>query len=195
MDRVVVRLTANGAVDTTFGTKGINTLNIGNLGDSPRNGFVQPDGKIISSGYMAAPTGVGTQMSNRVVVHAAERRRRALDTTFGSKGMVNSNPFQPADPINTEWGHGRGLRHGYQGGKYVTTGYGRAATSGAVDLVSFRSPARASWTPPGAPTAVFTLDVVGDNDRGRNLVVLPDNRVLMHGQRRSDHGQHRRHGC
>ena len=67
-DRVVVRLSANGAVDATFGTMGFHTLNIANLSDSARNGIVQTDGKIVSVGYTSQPTGVGTQTANRIVL-------------------------------------------------------------------------------------------------------------------------------
>ena len=33
-----------------------------------RNGIVEPDGKIVTSGYYSQPTGVGTQTANRIVL-------------------------------------------------------------------------------------------------------------------------------
>lgn len=51
-DRVVARITTNGALDETFNAnpaanarKGFYALDIGGLGDSARHGLVQPDGK------------------------------------------------------------------------------------------------------------------------------------------------------
>ncbi|HYH98487.1 hypothetical protein [Hyalangium sp.] len=182
VDRVVVRLSASGAVDTAFGTNGFSTLNLSNLGDNARNGIVQPDGKIVSSGYTSQPTGVGTQASNRVVLTRLNDDGKA-DTTFGSKGVVNSMPLQPADPLNTEWGMAEAYAVGHQtqSGKYVTTGYGRTAPSGQVDLVSFRYTSAGQLDTSWGTNGTFLLDVVGDNDRGRNLVVLPDDRVFMVG--------------
>jgi uncharacterized delta-60 repeat protein len=179
-DRVVVRLTANGAVDTTFGTNGVQTLNIANLGDNPRNGIVQADGKIVSSGYTSQPTGVGTQAVNKVVLQRLNDNG-SLDNAFGSKGVVNSLPIQPADPVTQEWGMAEAYAAGYQSGKYVTTGYGRAAPTGTVDMVSFRYTSTGQLDPTWGTNGTVTLDLVGDNDRGRNMIVLPDDRVLVVG--------------
>jgi uncharacterized delta-60 repeat protein len=179
-DRVVVRLTANGTVDSAFGTNGVSTLNLANLPDNARNGIVQPDGKIVSSGYTAQPTGVGTQTANRIVL-ARYNDDGKPDTTFGARGVLNSMPIQPADPVNTEWGMIEAYAVGYQSGKYVTTGYGRTAASGTVDLVSFRYTSTGQLDTTWGTDGLFKLDLVGDNDRGRNLVILPDDRVLMAG--------------
>jgi len=180
LDRVVVRLTANGTVDTAFGTSGVSTLNVSNLTDNARHGLVQPDGKIVTSGYTPQPTGVGTQTGNRIVLTRLNDDGKT-DTTFGSKGVVNSMPIQPADPINTEWGYAEAYSVGYQSGKYVTTGYGRFGATGTVDLLAFRYTSTGQLDTTWGTNGVFSLDVVGDNDRGRNMVVLPDDRVFMVG--------------
>jgi uncharacterized delta-60 repeat protein len=180
VDRVIVRLTANGEVDTTFATKGVHTLNIANLGDQCRSGMIQPDGKLVSAGYTSQPTGVGTQSANRVVL-ARLSNTGALDTSFGSKGVLNSAPFQSSSPT-TEWGMAEAYAVGLQStGKYVTTGYGRTAASGTVDLVSFRYTESGELDTTWGTNGSFVLNLVGDNDRGRNMVVLPDDRVFMVG--------------
>ena len=97
-DRAVVRLTAAGALDTSFGTMGQTLLSIGALGDNARHGIVQMDGKIVASGYTNQPTGVGNQTANAVVL------TRLLDTgmpdtTFGASGIVNANPFRSPDGV------------------------------------------------------------------------------------------------
>ncbi|MCI0573661.1 MAG: hypothetical protein L0Y66_23235 [Myxococcaceae bacterium] len=181
VDRAVVRLTPNGARDVSFASEGVHTLDIANLNDTTRNGFVQADGKIVVSGYTSQPTGVGTQAANKIVLLRLNENGTA-DTSFGVGGVVNSAPFVPADPINTPWGIAEAYAVGRTShGEYVTTGYGRAASSGKVDLVSFRytdTGARdMTWNTSGSQV----LDLVGEDDRGRNLVVLPDDRVLMVG--------------
>jgi uncharacterized delta-60 repeat protein len=180
-DRVVVRLTANGALDDSFATKGVHTLNMSNLSDQGRAGIVQADGKIVASGYLAQPTGVGAQTANRIVLMRLDEAG-ALDNSFGVKGVLSSAPLQPANPTTTEWGTVEAYGVGRQStGKYVTTGYGRAASTGTVDLLSFRYTASGELDTSWGTNGSFILNVVGDNDRGRNMVVLPDDRVFMVG--------------
>jgi len=181
MDRVVVRVNANGTLDETFGTKGVHTLNMSGLIDQPKHGLVQPDGKIVASGYVSAPTGVGAQSANRVVLLRLNENGTA-DNTFGSKGVVSSAPFTSADPLRTEWGMAEAYSVGLQStGKYVTTGYGRTAASGAVDVVAFRYTADGQLDTTWGTSGAFVLDVSGDNDRGRDMCVLADDRVAMVG--------------
>jgi uncharacterized delta-60 repeat protein len=68
-----------------------------------------------------------------------------------------------------------------QGDKYVTTGYGRAGPTGPVDAVSFRYTATGVLDTGWGNAGIVNLDVLGDNDRGRNLLVLPDMRVVIAG--------------
>ncbi|HEY0715548.1 MAG TPA: hypothetical protein VGF45_22895 [Polyangia bacterium] len=179
-DRVVVRLTPAGANDTTFGTMGSNVLNINNLGDNARTGIVQADGKIVSSGYTNQPTGAGTQTANKIVL------LRLLDngmpdTTFGMDGVVNALPFAP-NPTTGLFGMVEAYAVGRQStGAYVTTGYGRVAAMGTVDMVSFRFGPNGAVDNTWGTSGAAVLDLVGENDRGRNLVVLPDDRVFITG--------------
>ncbi|WP_437980589.1 hypothetical protein [Sorangium sp. So ce117] len=168
-DRAIVRLTANGALDTTFATEGVHTLDVDglNLGDNPRNGFVQADGKIFSSGY----TSVGGR--NQIVLLRLNADGTP-DTTFSSDGVVRLAPF----PLGMAEAYGAARQ---SDGKYVTTGYGRSEESGAVDLVSFRVTATGGFDPSWGVGGGVLLDVAGDNDRGRNLLALPDDRVVMVG--------------
>jgi uncharacterized delta-60 repeat protein len=181
-DRVVVRLTAAGALDTAFGTGGVHTLNIGNLNDIPKQGIVDPDGKIVMSGYTNQPTGVGSQSANRIVLSRLDADGK-LDNTFGWKGVVNSAPFgAQQDGVNLEWGMVEAYAVGRQStGHYVTTGYGRRAPSGTVDLVSFRYTANGQFDTSYGNQGVALLDLVGDNERGRHMAVLSDDRVCSVG--------------
>ncbi len=184
-DRVVARLTAAGALDTTFGSgvtpNGFSILNVSNLNDGMRNGLIQPDGKIVASGYTPMPTGVGSQSSNRIVLQRLNDDGKA-DENFGWKGVVTSAPFQGQSEANPEWGMAEAYAVGLQSnGSYVTTGYGRAASTGAVDLVSFRYTSTGELDPTWGTGGSVVLDLAGDNDRGRHLVVLDDDRVCTVG--------------
>jgi len=181
VDRVIVRLSANGALDETFATKGIQTLDIANLNDHARHGIIQPDGKIVASGYMNHPTGVGAQSANRIILQRLNADGQP-DATFGSKGVVNSAPIQSADPANLEWGMSESYAVGYQSGKLVTTGYGRySATATTVDVVACRYDATGRLDTSWGNNGVYTLDLIGENERGRDMTVLSDDRVLMVG--------------
>jgi uncharacterized delta-60 repeat protein len=180
-DRVVVRLTANGPIDTTFATMGVHTLNIGNLSDNARAGFVQVDGKIVATGYTNQPTGVGTQTANRpVIVRLTDSG--APDPTFGAMGIVNYSPFMSTSPT-VLWGFAEAYGAAQLStGAYVTTGYGRSDPAlTTVNLISLKLGAT------GIPDSTYGVggalekDIAGDNDRGRNLVVLPDDKILMVG--------------
>lgn len=179
-DRLIARVTTTGALDTTFGTMGVYRLNIGNLADNVRHGLVQPDGKIVSSGYTNQPTGVGSQSANKIVLARLDDAGKP-DPTFGYMGIVNSAPLLPADPTRMEWGMAEAYSVGFQSGKYVTTGYGRLAPSGTVDMVSFRYAENGDLDTTWGNKGAVTLDLAGFNDRGRNLAVLPDGRVLVVG--------------
>jgi uncharacterized delta-60 repeat protein len=203
-DRVVVRLTADGSLDTSFGDaeatggmggagaggaggapaparKGWHTLNIGNANDNPRNGIVQPDGKIVASGYFAQATGVGAQTANRVTLLRLNPDGTP-DTMFGSRGISTANPFVPA-AATTEWGMAEAYGVTYQPStqSYVTAGYGRLAPSGQVNVVAFRFGPTGALDTTWATAGILEKDIAGGNDRGRNVLTLPDNRILIVG--------------
>ncbi len=183
-DRYVVRVGTDGKLDETFATKGVHTFNMSadgkDLSDQARAGFVQPDGKILAAGYVSAPTGVGTQAANKIVLLRLNSDGTP-DDTFGTNGVAESNPFATTDGT-TPWGMAEAYAAGLQStGGYVTPGYGREQSSGKVDLVSFRFSATGTLDNTWNTTGKQILDIAGDDDRGRNLVVLPDDRVLMVG--------------
>lgn len=180
-DRFVMRLTADGARDTSFATDGVNTLNISNLSDGARHGIVDRNGKIVASGYTSQPTGVGTQAANRIVLLRLDDAGKP-DNTFGWKGVVNSAPFLGQSASNPEWGMAEAYAvDQFSDGSYVTTGYGRVAASGAVDVVNFKFSATGERDIRWGNNGVALLDLAGDNDRGRNLIVLNDDRVCTVG--------------
>lgn len=185
VDRYVARLASNGSLDTSFGVDGYQRLDLGGTTDSARHGFVQPDGKIVATGYSVLPTGViqddgGVQTSNFIVIARLDADGHP-DSTFGTDGHTAFNPFIPVTPQTLF-----GLAESYcvvpqSGGKLVSVGYGRSAPSGTVDLLSFRfdntGHADSTW----ATAGTFAFDLIGGDERGRHAVVLPDERVMVMG--------------
>ena len=66
-------------------------------------------------------------------------------------------------------------------GAYVTGGYGRSSATGTVNVLSFRYTAAGVFDTTWATTGMFEKDLTGDDDRARNMVVLPDDRCCWSG--------------
>lgn len=185
VDRFVARLTTNGVLDTSFGIDGLQRLDLGGTTDNARHGFVQADGKIVASGYTPLPTGAtlddgGVQLANAVVLTRLGVNG-VPDSTFGTDGVVRFDPFSPVAP-NTLWGMAEAYAVVPQsGGRLVTVGYGRAAPTGAVDVVSFRFDSAGAPDLTWGTSGKLLFDVIGADERGRHAVVLPDDRVLVLG--------------
>ncbi|MDX2022650.1 MAG: hypothetical protein SF187_20610 [Deltaproteobacteria bacterium] len=192
-DRVVFRLTDRGALDTTFvaspqfpsapanGINNVYVLNMGNVADNARRGIVQSDGKIISSGYSPLPTGVGTQTANAIVLLRLNADGTP-DNGFGVGGVSVSNPFR-SNVANTLWGYAEAYSVGLQDSNYVTTGYGRAAATGTVDVISarFNASGALDTTFGNQGASVVDLSATSFDDRGRDLAMLPDGRIVVAG--------------
>ena len=166
IDYAVVKLTANGTRDTSFGTNGLVTLDIGTGNDSPRTAIVQPDEKIVVSGH-TSNAGVITTVLFRLLPDGQ------FDSTFGRDGIVNVAllPFV-AEAYDVA----------LQGQNLVIAGYGRNTGAGTVDIISARFLADGTWDMTYGDEGVSVLDVAGENDRSRTLKVLPDQRILIVGQ-------------
>jgi uncharacterized delta-60 repeat protein len=75
----VTRLTPNGSLDTTFGTAGTATIDVGVTADLAAGAALAPNGKIVVAGY--------TQASEDVAV-ARLNANGSLDATFGNAGKA-----------------------------------------------------------------------------------------------------------
>jgi uncharacterized delta-60 repeat protein len=79
----LARYTLNGALDTTFGTKGLVATAVGNRSDAPSALLLQPNGQIVMGGFeVAAGQGDPGMMSL-----ARFNANGTLDTTFGKGGI------------------------------------------------------------------------------------------------------------
>ncbi|MFT3766074.1 MAG: delta-60 repeat domain-containing protein [Minicystis sp.] len=166
-DFALVRLTANGAFDTTFATNGVFSIDHAMANANPRATLLLPDGSVLGSGYTTI-NGIENPMVFKV------SSAGVLDTTFGN----NPGYFtQLVLPAQTEV-YGIGL----QGSKIVTAGYGRVdATNESLDFLSLRLNANGKLNPTYGSGGAARLDAAGFNDNARCVSVLPDGRVLLAG--------------
>jgi uncharacterized delta-60 repeat protein len=207
-DRYVARLditdTAPFAVaDPTFNGGNAFSFNVsGTLTDNARRGIVEADGKIVQAGY----TGDSSSGLGNTVILFRLTNTGTLDNTFGNfsteptiaprQGVAVFNPFK------VDGGAAECYAVGKQStGSYVTTGYGGATTTGsgistlgylttqAQDVVTFRvsggtaTNVDTTWANQGH----LAIQSEGkgkptNEDRGRHLVVLADDRVIEVGR-------------
>jgi len=181
-DFVLLRLTADGARDATFGANGLFSLDTQVLDTdgitlksnnaSPRNVTILPgtDG-VVGAGYQPVP-GADTKPVLYKVTDGG-----ALDGTFATNGVFSQSPL--AEQTETY----QAVVQPSAGGGYrlVTTGYGRQLDSETTDLVSLRLTAAGVLDPTYGTNGLVRIDIGGFADNSRRLVALPDGRLLLVG--------------
>ena len=125
-DYVALGVTATGTLDTAFGTGGKLTWDVNSGGsENPRNVLVQPDGKVIATGY-SVKDGITWPVMVRMSAAGVP------DKDFGTNG--NGLATTKILPGVTE-----SYNVTMQGDKYILAGYGRGAdATEKVDLVMER---------------------------------------------------------
>jgi uncharacterized delta-60 repeat protein len=167
-DYAIVGLTSAGALDPAFGTKGITRVDVNQATDNARGVIVQPDGKLVFAGYSRDSAGV----INPVLIRTSSDGK--IDSGFGKDGVATASVV----PGGVAEAYGIAL----QGDKFVLAGYGRGASADEkVDVMSMRFNADGSWDESYGTDGLTRIDVAADADRGRNVAVLPDGRILIVG--------------
>lgn len=202
-DRYITRVrAADGVIDAGFNAGAVFTFNTGGtFADNTRRGVVNPDGSILSAGY----TNLGEGLGNHAVVirltamGALQTGFRLGDgipavVSFSPPGVARFNPFLPDGGIAECYDAGL-----LSDGSLVTTGYGRAtapgvpssmgyATTDAVDVVSFKLAPDGTLDTNFAYQGALAIQSeelhagVDTEDRGRDLVVLRDDRIVHVGK-------------
>ncbi|MGE3857458.1 MAG: hypothetical protein AB7G21_10940 [Dehalococcoidia bacterium] len=165
-DFALVGLTSAGALDTAFGTDGKVVVDLGASLDNARHLVVQPDGKILGTGY----SNIGG-----VVQPVLIRTNSAgvLDKEFGKDGVATAKVLD-------------GVAESYsvrqQGSDYIMAGYGRGADSKEkVDMIVYRFKGNGTWDTAFGEKGVYRLDIAKEDDRARNVLVLSDGRIVAAG--------------
>lgn len=165
-DFAMVRLLKNGGLDPAFGTAGKVLVDIGNINASARSLTLLADGSLLGSGYMDL-AGVVTPVLYKV------NSAGVLDPTFGTMGVYNAVVLE----AQTE-----AYSVAPQGSKFITTGYGRSnAATESLDWTSLRFLPNGVLDSTYGNNGVARIDVAGFNDQSRQVLVLPDNRVVLSG--------------
>jgi uncharacterized delta-60 repeat protein len=169
-DFTVVRLTADGALDTAWGTQGVFRLDIQESNATVRGIAALADGSVVAGGYANSP-GVGSVQPVLYKITPAGAR----DTAWATSGLFHEAVLA----VQTEV-YGFVVRDG----KIVTGGYGRNAGS-TNDYVSMRfdlATGARDLTWGGANGAVLVDPsgaMLGSNCR--SIVALPNGRYAMFG--------------
>ena len=164
-DFALMLLTEDGDLDRDFGTGGIVTIDIDGGNESARQAVVQPDGMIVMAGYSSKSGVVIPQLVR--VDDSGE-----LDPSFGAGGIASAQLL----PAVAE-----AYDVAMQGDNFIITGYGRATATEEVDLIAARFKANGAWDRSFGNDGLVRIDIAGEADRGRDLVVFPDGRVLIAG--------------
>jgi uncharacterized delta-60 repeat protein len=184
-DFALVQLSADGAPDPGFsgggGGPGVSIFgaSVGgrNFSENARQTVVQPDGKLVTAGYSSLPEsspGAGDNLTNRPIL-ARVAPNGTLDASFGTGGIATAEVLGPKPAGGEAYDIGR-----QSDGRFVLTGYG-TRTGGPVDLVAYRFNADGTWDQTFGSGGATVYDRAGLEDRGRDLVVLPDDRTVIVG--------------
>jgi uncharacterized delta-60 repeat protein len=168
LDRYVVRFTKAGALDAAFAGDGKFSFDAGGkVNDSARNGVVLEGDRVLSAGY--------TNLAGKNTVALMRLEEDGTrDASFGSDGLVTSNPLAP-DGVAEAYG-----LCVQSNGKYISVGYGNAGTPPNA-LLSFRFETDGALDTAWGENGVLMVDELADAEQGRNLVALPDDRLLAVG--------------
>jgi uncharacterized delta-60 repeat protein len=162
----LVRYLSDGSLDTSFGSGGIVTTDVGDPG-SQETAFsvaVQPDGKIVASGYAFSAA-----LGNTVVAVVRYLPDGELDPTFGTGGIVKFRPY-PSYAISS------GMVLDGAGGILVTASPGdgfkviRLTSSGALDP-NFGSNG----------VATISLGSIPGTPNAAELALQPDGKIVVAG--------------
>ena len=169
-DYFLAGLTTAGELDPGFADGGLLILDAAG-GASPRHVTVQPDGKIAATGYSEIDGVVHT-----VIIRISPAG--VLDETFGDGGVAVTKIL---DGVTESYAVG------LQGDSYISAGYGRGADeTEKVDMVIERYDAAGAWDKTFGTDGLVRLDLAKEDDRARNVIVLPDDRVLAVGSGKLD---------
>jgi uncharacterized delta-60 repeat protein len=161
---IAARLNADGSLDTTFGTGGKQTVDLGGIDDANAV-LLQPDGKLVLVGTQAP---AGAPMPGGVTANFAVARLNtdgSLDTSFDTDGKQTVD-FGTIDAANAAalQPDGRIVLAGVSGSDFA---YARLNANGSLDT-SFSGDGK------------LTLDL-GGTDVATGVAVQPDGRIVASG--------------
>ena len=155
---------ADGDLDTSFDTDGIQTTSIGSVQDIAYSVAIQSDGKIVAAGYSHN----GSNNDFAVVRYSTDG---SLDTTFGTAGKVITAIGSGTDVANYVVVQ--------SDGKIVAAGYSHNGSN--VDFAVVRYSTDGSLDTSFGTGGKVTTAVGSSNDTGRSVVMQSDGKIIVVG--------------
>jgi len=165
-DFAVLRLNANGSLDTTFNTTGKKTLDFGGT-DVARAVAIQPGGDIVLAGDFGSPTAAD-------IAVARLNSSGSLDSSFGTGGKVTVD-VEGADD-------GRAVQLQPDGKILVVGDTGPVSGGGDVAVIRLTAAGQLDTTFNSTGKATFDLSGVTKLDLGEAAVLSPDGKLVIAGQ-------------
>jgi uncharacterized delta-60 repeat protein len=100
------------------------------------------------------------------------------DTTFGDNGVFHTALLEEQTESYSAVVQPNAGGGGY---KLITTGYGRKTSADKTDFVSLRLTSDGQIDETYGDDGIVQIDVAGFNENSRNLMVLPDRRIVLVG--------------
>lgn len=164
----LMRVNANGTLDTSFGSGGKVVTNFGGTWSAGRNVAVLPDGKIIVGGDWLQ----GGTSGNQAYVFVRYLSNGQIDNSFGMSGkaIFNSPNFR------------RMLGMAVQAdGKIVGSGWDRSPSVSDANILIMRIDSNGTLDPTFGNSAVTITDYLGRNDQGNAMAVQADGKFVVAG--------------
>jgi len=163
-DFALVRYNTDGSLDTSFGTGGIVTTDIGTDSDVARSIVLQSDGKIVAAGY-------SFNGSNDDFALVRYNTDGSLDTAFGTGGIVTTDV-------------GAGYDDAYSvaiqsDGKIIVAGSSRNGAKDSFALVRYNTDG--SLDTAFGTGGIVTTDIGADYDYVSGVAIQSDGKILAAG--------------
>ena len=167
-DTGLVRFTASGALDSTFGGDGIVRIAYSPSADEASDVAIQSDGKIVIAGNILA----GSTLDFLIARLNADGSR---DNSFGNAGVVTT-------PFGTLQDFARAVAI-QPDGSIVAAGQASATTATDFGLVRLRSDGTFDSSFGGGGSLI--VDFFGSSDAARTLALQPDGKIVVGGVARN----------
>ena len=170
-DVVVLRYNDNGTLDETFGTNGVATYDGGKGDDCGRLVAIQPDGRIVLTGYTYNGTGYD-------ILTMRYNTDGTPDNSFGTNGVVtydngNKDDKGRAVAVQTD-------------GKIVVTAWSSDATTRVAMIL--RYDANGALDNTFGSNGVVTYEGGYGNDGFRGVVIQTDGKIIVSGYTNTEKG-------
>jgi uncharacterized delta-60 repeat protein len=171
-DFFVARYTANGTLDSAFGTGGRTITNILREGnDVPLAVALQPGtgGKILAAGWSSGYASNSPKSHETDFALVRYNANGTVDTTFGNKGVVTTNA-------------GQGYAMAVQpDGRIIVAGINRSGTSSKLALVRYTATGALDTTFGSGGKLLTSFETYTDGYSNLSLTVLADGRIVVAG--------------